>query len=379
MSRLACPQCKTVLTVAEEERGKIITCSGCDRKLRIPPGKPAAPAPRQEQAIKREMSLAAKRRPVQPPPDEEPEEEEGASPPAGGKKKKRKPKDSSGVTGVLGGIGGLVALAVFLLVISGKWVDLIWDPLQKALEAQGIHPLLAIGITFVIVMIPVGLYVLFTTKSNLLSAMPDELDFRPARPADFSELDDGKLRSYTDAFESLGFRRLKDYTTLTELDNGLTGFARLFFHPKQRCFAEVNQVLHAGGAAVPMRCMLLSYLDDGWSVSTSDRKATREFYLMRRPKAVWESRPGEDVEELFDAHLELRRRMVSDLDVEVLADGAAEAYFTHEQKNNEQRKQAVRRRTSVGILLDLWLFDRNPRREWLGQFRPKAGKAKKKG
>ena len=110
----------------------------------------------------------------------------------------------------------------------------------------------------------------------------------------FPDLDEDRLAEYTEAFEALGFRRLKDYTTRTDLDNGITGFARLLVHPREHCFAEVNQAFLSGATAAPMRCMLVSRLEDGWSVTVSDRQPSKELYLMRRPRAVWRSLPREE-------------------------------------------------------------------------------------
>jgi hypothetical protein len=391
MPRIACPNCKHVQPFGEGQWGTVITCAGCARRLKLPAARPqpssgparegearrdpeAPPAPRRGKpapAAEDEQPAPRKRKAAE---DDPPAEAKDRS--AGRKKKKR--KEAPAAVGVLSGVGGLIVLVGFLLLITGKWVPLVWEPLQAFLESQGVHPLLAVGITAGIVMIPVGVFWVVTTKSSMLGAMPSELDFRPARAADFPDLDEEKLSKYTEAFESLGFRRVTDYTTATDLDNDLTGFARLFFHPKEGCYAEVNQVLRSSGAAAPMRCSLMSHLEDGWSVSTGDRQASRESYVMRRPRAAWQSLPKADPEELLEAHLNLRDRMARDLGVEVLEEGKAEDYYAHEREAAEQRKQAVRRRGGIGILVDRWLFDKKPKTEWLGGYTGKGGKGKKK-
>jgi hypothetical protein len=277
----------------------------------------------------------------------------------------------SRLAGVLGGLGALLVLAFFILLISGKWVDLIWHPLQRALEDQGIPPVVAVCVTAALFLIPLTLYSASSTKSAFLNNIPGDLDFRPARRADFPELDERRLQAYTEAFESLGFERLLDYTTVTDTGGENKGFARLLVHPEEHCFAEINQVFSAG-TATPMRCNITSELEEGWSLATGDRQPNKHSYVMRRRRGVWQSRVGEEVEAVFAAHLTLRKRMTRDLGVDVVPDTTAEAYFAHERRHNAERKQAVRRRNGLMILLEMWLFDRNPKHEWLGDYARKA-------
>jgi hypothetical protein len=100
-------------------------------------------------------------------------------------------------------------------------------------------------------------------------------------------------------------------------------------------------------------------------------------YLMRRPRALWRSLPRASPQELFDEFLELRGQMVEDLELEVLSADTEEDYFAHERLNNDQRKQVVRRRSSLGILLEMWLFDQGPKKEWLGEYASRAKKEQK--
>lgn len=326
---------------------------------------PSAPAPELEaDADTDDERPAPRRRPAQDETDDDtPAPKAGARP------------SSHAAAGVLGGLGGLVVLAIFILVVSGKWVDLVWQPLQRFLEGQGIHPLFAAGITAVLLLIPVTLYSAAHTKSVFLNNIPGELDFRPARLPDYPHLDADKLQSYTEAFEALGFRRLTDYTVVTDVESDNKGFARLFVHPESHCFAEVNQVCTPSGPAAPMHCNLVSYLENGWSASTGDRPPTKYSYVMRRPRAVWQSLVRERVEGLVTAHLKCRSGMVRDLGVAVLTEDTAESYFERERESTDQRKEAVRGRNGLLILLEMWLFEKNLKREWLGEYARKASKS----
>jgi hypothetical protein len=407
MPRLACPKCTTIVTATEEQRGTIVACQQCGCRIKVPavkatssPGSrsggegKAASAGRPGAAAQEAApgSSAVKKPPaVSRPPEPESEPNHGTRDPKraparpsrrgdeaadagqGKRRRKQRQQPSSNIAvGVLGGIGALIGLAVFILIVSGKWVDFVWHPLQDFLENQGIPPIVAIVVTGLIIAIPFTLYGAVHTKSVFLQNIPDDLDYRPARLEDFPNLDEDKLQSYTEAFESLGFLQVMDYTTVTNIVSENKGFARLFVQPEEHCFAEVNQVCMASGKAIPMRCNVTSFLDDGWTVSATDRQASKHSWVMRRPRGVWQSLAGKKVADIVKAHLSLRKQIAGDLGAEVLAEATADAYFQHERENNDERKQVVRRRSAVRIALEMWLFEKNPKREWLGEYANRA-------
>lgn len=414
MPRFACPSCKQTLSAPEEERGAVMTCPGCNKRIRIPGGKPASvpptpaptaapvkkspsPPPMQDQFEDDPPVPKGKRRAESTEEDDFDHEEDERPPkragakaplsprgrPAGGEGdddiededdeevegKRGEEKKGGLIASIFGGIGALLALGIFILVISGKWVELIWRPLQRVLEEQGIHPIFAIGITAAVFLIPLGLYTLVTIKSAILRAMPEDLEFHPAEADDIAHLDQAKLAKYSDDLEALGFRPLRDYTIQTDTKMPGKGFARLFVHDQKHCFAEANQVCAKDRALNPMRCHLMSLLDDGWSVSVGNRAPSKEMYLMRRAKGLWQSRPDENPKQLLTALVEMRDEVTSKLNVDVETELSEEAYFRNEKKANRERKDAVRKRWSAGILLEMWLFDRNPKYEWLGKAR----------
>jgi hypothetical protein len=59
-----------------------------------------------------------------------------------------------------------------------------------------------------------------------------------------------------------------------------------------------------------------------------------------------------------------------------LAPGDAEEYFHREAEATRERKDRVRRRNAVVMAVELWLFERYPKCEWLGDY-PRA--ARKRG
>lgn len=384
MAKIACPKCKSVMTFAEEARGTTVECTQCQQRLRIPAAAapravapngplvvsppappPESPPPPPEPPLR---SAAPAKASLSPSPDIDDEDEDAEGPAATGPK-----AHPSAVANVFGGLSALVLLAGFLILISGRWVKWIGDPVQKFLEAQGIPPAVAIAGTAVILLIPLGLLLASMQKSGVVNAMPDDVDFRDTKPSDHSDLDTKRLAEYTEELEALGFRQVTDYTALTNLGNGISGFARLFYNDEKRCYAEVNQAFRHQSAAGPVRCSIMSFLDDGWSVSVGDRPPTKELYLIRRPRALWRSLSGRPPADLVGAHLKLRDEVSRGLGVEPVSGGDAKSYFRREMEATRERKDRVRRRNAVVMAAELWLFERSPKSEWLGDY-PRARK-----
>ena len=185
-----------------------------------------------------------------------------------------------------------------------------------------------------------------------------------------------ELERWTGNIEALGFQRLMDYQVKTDLNNNMKGFARLFVHPREHCFAEINQAFPKYGDPSAIGCTFISYLDDNWTFSNGNRKPSTGSYLIRRPRAMWVCMPDEPVEEIWAAHLKRRKKIANDLGVEALTDNTAKSHFEKEQQATLDRKKAVEGRSFVRILIDQWLFTKNPKYEWLGDY-PRAAKKRK--
>lgn len=381
MPRFACPSCQQIMAATDDQRGSVITCR-CGKKMRVPGTKPVTPVEIEVEVVEDSPPPRPRRSErvdeTNPPPRkpsrrsravEADDADDAPEPPP--RKKKKAPKVSV-VSGFFGVLGTLVTLGLFILIVSGKWVGPVMDFLREALEERGIPPLVAVGIAAALFLLPIGLYSILSLKSTILGAMPEDLDFRQARPGDFPDLDTAKLAKWTRAFLDLGFQRLMDYTMDCEIDLGNQGFARLLHHPEQHCYAEINQAFTAGGDAIPMRCMVVGFLDDGWTVLVTNRTPGKENYLLRRPRAVWRSLPDETPEMLLQELLRLRKKMARDLDIGVDRDGSADHYFDEEKAAARERKEVIRGRSSLGIQIELWTYDRNPKHEWLGEYRPRG-------
>lgn len=407
MPRFACPACKGVITATEDQRGAVLACPACDKKIRVPQAKAAASQAAGPDGVEKPPKPAEAAPRKAPPPLPKAARDEDESHPPGAKsshlpahddeddeapprkKRRRDPEEDdlgdeetgvdkphpqrkvgggvlATVGGVFGGLGALLFLTLFILIISGRGPRWLMDFIQEKLEANGIPPLVAIGVAAAVFLIPVGLWFLVMTKSSILDAMPDEVDFKPTKLSNFPELDTDELDRLTRLFEELGFEKLQDYTVISSMSG--SGFGRLLANRDDGCYAEINQVFTADGRAVPMRCMIASHMDDGWSLLTTSRTPSKEGYLMRRPRAPWRSLPDKEPEDLLTHHLKMRKKMLKAIGVELETDLSERKYFTREKAANRERKEVVRRRWSLGILLEFHFFERNPKYEWLGEY-----------
>gem|GEM_PF-1423804 len=213
-------------------------------------------------------------------------------------------------------------------------------------------------------------------KGKVVKAVPQNFQFLPATPDQFPALDAESLRRYTEAFESLGFVRLRDYTMADDSMTFATSFGRLFANRERGCFAEVGQVFPKGKKPMPMGCMIGSLMEDGWSLATTDRQPQALSYMMRRPRALWTSHPRSRPTELMHLHLERRRQIAYELGVKVIEDVSAENFFAHERREAADRQQALKRRNLAVGLSEAAAFKLKPKHEWMGEYPNVAARKK---
>jgi hypothetical protein len=202
-------------------------------------------------------------------------------------------------------------------------------------------------------------------KRQLLKGMPDRVEFEGTKPEAFPSLDSAALKHYTDGLKALGFAFTVDYTFKTDIPLPEC-FARLMIHPTHQCFAEINQTFPPGKELVPMRCAFATLFEDDWGLSTTDRKPLRLNYVWRSPKSFWSCHPNLPLEELLKIHLQNRERMKQELSLTPLSHLTPEVLFTHEKKDNVDRKALLSSKSEWTILWEIRQFERNPKYEWFG-------------
>src|SRR5262249_35609192 len=133
MPRIACPNCQRVVTVDEGQRGTVVPCPQCGRRIRIPAAKTAPPPPKSPGPGNEPPPRPKAWPPVKSPPEEEPEDDlddEGEEPIPSGSLART-------ATTVFAGLWGVVCFVALVLLVTGKWEE--WFPeLEHFLEDQGI-------------------------------------------------------------------------------------------------------------------------------------------------------------------------------------------------------------------------------------------------
>jgi hypothetical protein len=271
---------------------------------------------------------------------------------------------------------GFLFLCLMLFIGSGAWSQLFVRPIRHWLSAQGlplsVADLTAHALAVLVIALPAVVLFFVWLKVKLVGIMPDHVEFLPADPEDFAGLDQDLLLEYTVAFESLGFHQAFDYTVRTDVAevNRNTGMGRLFINPELRCYAEVNQLFTAQKKAIPMRCNVISILEDGWTLSSGNREwaQVRAIWMWRRPRSLWTRHPGATPSEILDAHMERRQRIVHDLGLSLASDVSPRAYCLLEETATAERKQVFRRRNIAVALFEYWRVGIKPPKEWMGDY-----------
>jgi hypothetical protein len=191
-------------------------------------------------------------------------------------------------------------------------------------------------------------------------------EFLPTTPDDYPDLDRSALRYYTQAFEALGFVHALDYRVESDVRVG-TGFARLFFHPQHLCLVEINQVFSKKRGPHEMRCMIGSILEDGWSLSTTDRTLSPLTYVWRRPRSLWSTHTHKKPAELLEEHLRRRSQLIERTRVAVKSIQTADAYFEYEQQIHAARREVLQSKTYAAIKAEMEQCKKAPISEWLGE------------
>jgi hypothetical protein len=143
-------------------------------------------------------------------------------------------------------------------------------------------------------------------RSALMAVIPTEMQFVSADPAQFTDLNNNELARLTADMEKLGFERLRDYTSQIPGKSTPRGFARLFVHRTERCFAEIMVTGQAMSAGSPSRVAINSYLEQDWDLGTSNVEPNRGHYFMQLPKVLRMRYSDAEPAELLQRHLARR-------------------------------------------------------------------------
>jgi hypothetical protein len=224
------------------------------------------------------------------------------------------------------------------------------------------------------------LFSLVTSKSRILKNMATSYSFPPATPAQFPMLDIAALDRYTREFESMGFTRLLDFSLVADTASHPPSFCRLLAHTRHHCFAEISQIFPRGKNR-PLKCSIQSCLQNGWTLSFSDRKPAAASSLLRRGKALVVSMPEATTSELLQSFLKMREQVCVDLGISPVNDDTLEAYIAKVQRSAGQVRDAVKQKNFVAGIPQIYyrkfgLLKVRPEYAWLGDYPSEAEKRK---
>jgi hypothetical protein len=220
-------------------------------------------------------------------------------------------------------------------------------------------------------------------KGRVLKNMPTSYSFPPATPAQFPALDTAALERYTQEFESMGFVRLLDFSLVSNAAQPIPSFCRLYAHTRYHCFGEISQVFPRGNAPRPLACSIQSVLQDGWTVTFSDRKPMAAGSMIRRRKALSVSMPGTASSALLQAFVQMRDQVCQDLGISVIKDDTLEAYIAKVQRTAADMRDAVQEKNFATAVSHVYyrklsLLKTREEYTWLGDY-PKEAERRKQG
>ena len=220
-------------------------------------------------------------------------------------------------------------------------------------------------------------------KGRVLKNMPTSYTFPPASPAQFPGLDTPALERYTQEFESMGFVRLLDFSLVSNAPQPIPSFCRLYAHTRYHCFAEISQIFPRGKAPRPLACSVQSVLQDGWSLTFSDRKPLAAGSLIRRRKALSVSMPGTATSALLQAFVQMRDQVCQDLGISIMKDDTLEAYIAKVQRTAGDMREAVKEKNFATAVSHVYyrklsLLKTREEYTWLGDY-PKEAERRKQG
>jgi hypothetical protein len=224
---------------------------------------------------------------------------------------------------------------------------------------------------------------LVSMKRRVLNNMPTAYSFPPATPAQFPLLDTAALDRYTQDFEGMGFVRLLDFSLVSNSPNPVPSFCRLFVHTRNHCFGEVSQLFPRGKSPMPLKCSIQSYLQNGWSLSFSDRKPLAAGSLIRRKKAPSVCMPAATTSELLHSFLQMRDQVCQDLGISPMRDDTLEAYIARVQLSAAEMREAVQQKNFAAGISHIYyrkfsLLKTREEYTWLGDY-PKEAERRKQG
>lgn len=223
-------------------------------------------------------------------------------------------------------------------------------------------------IIWIAVAIAIGFVVSLAQWQAYIQSVPAGLEFKAAQPKDFPQLNQTQLDQYTTEITSLGFSQIADYTAAAELGKFSPSFFRLFQNSAQCCHAVIGQSFPEKVGPTPLRCMVISFLEENWIVRTTNEPANFLAPLIHLSRHILTFRPRTTPTDLFQFHLNRRQSITRALNVEALKNVSTEDILIKMKERAWRQKQIIKRQNVALSLIKAIGFTLMPRYELLGDY-----------
>jgi hypothetical protein len=209
------------------------------------------------------------------------------------------------------------------------------------------------------------------TRRRMVAIVSAGLEFVPTRAEDVFGLDCDQLDDLSRELRAEGFVHQLDYQVRRGAEPTPRGFARLFLHPAERCFAEI---MLAGAVAPdrPMYVAINSHLESDWSLGTSNIPASPADLFMRLPRTLRMRYPDDSVARLCARHLERRGQILGDLGLRVMDDVSTDFYFAKVRAAMDKQKANMQKASPLRDLPAAKQAAVPREQEWLGDYEAEA-------
>lgn len=210
------------------------------------------------------------------------------------------------------------------------------------------------------------------TTSSLQDVYPwikETPKFSQTNIGEFINLDHLKIEQYSFEIKALGFIRLGDYKE--DYSESLQVFSRIFFHPKYKCFATIDQVFSINKEPLPIALSISSYMEEGWSLSSTKaiNPILSEQYIYRLPKRLWINYPENSVKEILDLHIIARNNILEKLRINMLVEeNSLKQFLEINLKIAEEFREKQQDRKLISLIKDRVLLKFFPKNKWLDNY-----------
>jgi hypothetical protein len=124
-------------------------------------------------------------------------------------------------------------------------------------------------------------------------------------------------------------------------------------------------------------------MQDGWTLTFTDRKPIAAGSLIRRRKAISVSMPGTATSALLQAFVQMRDQVCQDLGISLMKDDTLEAYIAKVQRSAGDMREAVKEKNFATAVSHVYyrklsLLKTREEYTWLGDY-PKEAERRKQG